>query len=193
MNPKSSKETILNEALVIFGKLGFHKTTMADIANASNRGRRTIYTHFKTKEEVYEAVVEREIDKILLTLKSKMESYDSIDEKLSQYINYRISSIIQLTKQYDALKEAFVNNYSWVEKIRKKLDEEEKIMLTQLLRNGSETSYFRIENLDIAVKNSSLIIKGFEFMLIKEDTHETTLDQINNLQKLLLNGLKTRK
>jgi len=193
MNPKSSKETILNEALVIFGKLGFHKTTMADIANASNRGRRTIYTHFKTKEEVYEAVVEREIDKILLTLKSKMESYDSIDEKLSQYINYRISSIIQLTKHYDALKEAFVNNYSWVEKIRKKLDEEEKIMLTQLLRNGSETSYFRIENLDIAVKNSSLIIKGFEFMLIKEDTHETTLDQINNLQKLLLNGLKTRK
>ncbi len=192
MNPKSSKETILNEALAIFGKLGFHKTTMADIANASKRGRRTIYTYFKTKEEVYEAVVEREIDKILQTLRGNMEGYESVDEKLSHYINYRISSIINLTKDYDALKIAFINNYSWVEKIRKKLDEEERIMLTQLLRNGSETNHFMIDNLDISVKSIALIITGVEFMLIKEDNVETTTVQIKNLQQILLKGLKAR-
>jgi AcrR family transcriptional regulator len=193
MNIKNSKETILNQALAIFGKLGFHKTTMADIADASKRGRRTIYTYFKNKEEVYEAVVGREIDKILLNLKAGLEGTDPIDEKFSKYIEYRIHAIIALTKDYDALKVAFINNYRWVEKIREKLDFEEKKILTQLLQNASDQKYFAIENIETSVKNITLLIKGVEFMLVIDDGDESTTIQIKNLQYLLLNGLKTRK
>lgn len=192
MNVKNSKETILNQALTIFGKLGFHKTTMADIADAAQKGRRTIYTYFKNKEEVYEAVVEREIDKILLNLKQEMEGTGKMDEKFSSYVNLRIRSILKLTKNYNALKIAFINNYKWVEKIREKLDTEEKIMLTQLLINASDLNLFLIENVESTVKNITLIIKGVEFMLIKEDNDELTNLQITNLQHILLKGLITR-
>jgi len=47
----------------------------------------------------------------------------------------------------------------------------------------SEINYFFIENIDTSVKNISLIIKGVEFMVIKENNEENTTLQIKNLQK----------
>ncbi|HAM97162.1 MAG TPA: hypothetical protein DCQ26_00985 [Marinilabiliales bacterium] len=193
MNVRNSKETILNQAIIIFGKLGFHKTTMADIADASQKGRRTIYTYFKNKEDVYEAVVEREIDKILNSLKTEMDGAGRVDEKFSRYVNLRIRSILQLTQKYDALKVAFLNNYRWVEKIREKLDLEEKVILTLLFQNATKFNSLFTDNVDTTVKNITLVIKGIELMLIREDDEETTAIQIKNLQQLLLNGLITRK
>ncbi len=192
MNTKNSKETILNQALAIFGSLGFHKTTMADIANASKKGRRTIYTYFKNKEDVYEAVVEREIDKILISLKEEAESTQAIHIIFENYINSRIRAILELTNKYDALKIAFINNYRWVEKIREKLDKEEYVILTQLLTKAKADQLFVFDDIDSYVKNLSLIIKGIEFMLIKEDNKEITALQIKNLNQLLLNGLLAR-
>jgi len=192
MNLKNSKETILNQALTIFGRLGFHKTTMADIAEASKRGRRTIYTYFKNKEEVYEAVVEREIRRVIEELKIKISNTDSIKEKFSIYINYRMRAIIELTKNYDALRIAFINNYKWVEKIRMTLDREEKIILTNILELGISKQKFNITEINTSVRNIMLMIKGIEFMLIKENNDNTTIQQIENLQQLLLNGILTQ-
>ena len=192
MNLKNSKEAILNKALIIFGNLGFHKTTMADIAEASKRGRRTIYTYFKNKEEVYEAVVEREIERVIEGLKNDLQSTENINEKFKNYINARMLAIINLTKNYDALRIAFLNNYKWVEKIRQKLDKEEKIILTQLLELGNTKQILTFVDLNTTVKNVMHTIKGIEYMLIKENNEENTIRQIENLQNLLLNGLLTR-
>lgn len=190
MNIKNSKETILNQALKIFGRLGFHKTTMADIANASKRGRRTIYTYFKNKEEVYEAVVEREIDRITHILFQEVETCKTADEKLKKYINNRTRSILELANNYDALKEAFINNYKWVEKIRKKLDEEEKNILSNIIAQGTKERDFYTPDTETTLQNLMIIIKGVELSLIKENNEEITNKRLLNLQHLLLSGLK---
>ena len=189
MNLKNSKEAILDQALIIFGRLGFHKTTMADIAEASKRGRRTIYTYFKNKEEVYEAVIEREINRMIEDLKTEIASTESISEKLSNYLNSRLRAILRLTTNYGALRTAFLNNYKWVEKIRQTLDREENQILTQLLESGNDKQVFFIDDLKTTVKNITLIIKGVEYMLIKDSTEETITLHIKNIQQLLLKGL----
>ena len=48
----------------LFAKNGVDNTTMNDIAVASTKGRRTLYTYFKSKEDIYIAVVESELDKL---------------------------------------------------------------------------------------------------------------------------------
>lgn len=192
MNVKNSREIILNQALTIFGQLGFHKTTMADIANASKKGRRTIYTYFKNKEEVYEAVVEREIDRILMKLKDEIASTPAIQLKFEKYLDSRIRAMLQLTKNYDALKIAFINNYRWVEKIREKLDVEEKKILLELYKLGITQQLFTINDVEAYVKNTSLIIKGIELMLIREENETLTTTHIKSLQHLLLYGLLAR-
>lgn len=189
MNVKNSKEIILNQALTIFGRLGFHKTTMADIANASKRGRRTIYTYFKNKEEVYEAVVEREIDKVLEEIITQLELHKDAQEKLATYIGSRLSSIIDLTNRYDALQVAYVNNYQWVEKIRSKLDLKELNIIHQILEIGTNQSTFAINDIQAKAQNIAYIIQGMEFILIKENNETKTKTQIKDLQHTIINGL----
>ncbi|RLD78380.1 MAG: TetR/AcrR family transcriptional regulator, partial [Bacteroidetes bacterium] len=54
------KENILDVAQSIFRKYGFKKTTMDEIAKAARKGKSTLYYYFKSKEEIFAAVIEKE-------------------------------------------------------------------------------------------------------------------------------------
>lgn len=52
-----NKTVILRSARELFHKKGFYGTTMEDIAQHSGFDRRTIYNHFKNKEDVFAALI----------------------------------------------------------------------------------------------------------------------------------------
>ena len=52
-------EALLDAALQQFGLHGFAKTTMTDIAGASGLSRTSLYNHFATKEDVFQALRQR--------------------------------------------------------------------------------------------------------------------------------------
>ena len=64
-----TRQRLIEVARELFAKNGLEATTMNDIAKASGRGRRTLYTYFRHKEEIYYAVIEEE----LALLSEKME------------------------------------------------------------------------------------------------------------------------
>lgn len=64
-----TRERLLDVARQLFASNGLERTTMNDIATASDKGRRTIYTYFKNKMEIYEAVIEREAEAIVRRLR----------------------------------------------------------------------------------------------------------------------------
>lgn len=69
-----TRERLLDVARQLFASNGVEKTTMNDIATASDKGRRTIYTYFKNKKEIYDAVIERESEAIVLKLRAVVTS-----------------------------------------------------------------------------------------------------------------------
>lgn len=52
-----NRTIILRSARDLFHKKGFYATTMEDIAQHSGFDRRTIYNHFKNKEDIFSALV----------------------------------------------------------------------------------------------------------------------------------------
>ena len=52
-----NRTVILRSARDLFHKKGFYGTTMEDIAQYSGFDRRTIYNHFKNKEDVFAALI----------------------------------------------------------------------------------------------------------------------------------------
>ena len=52
-----NRTIILRSARELFHKKGFYGTTMEDIADHSGFDRRTIYNHFKNKEDVFAALI----------------------------------------------------------------------------------------------------------------------------------------
>jgi AcrR family transcriptional regulator len=54
----ATQGAILKAARKLFGEAGFQATTMDDIASAARVAKGAVYHHFKTKEDVFEAVFE---------------------------------------------------------------------------------------------------------------------------------------
>ena len=59
-----TRTKLVDVARQLFAKNGLENTTMNDIALASGKGRRTLYTYFKSKDEIYYAVIESELDRL---------------------------------------------------------------------------------------------------------------------------------
>ncbi|ARG16582.1 TetR family transcriptional regulator [Acinetobacter nosocomialis] len=55
---QATKEAILQAARIHFAEVGFAKAKVSDIAKKANIANGTIYSYFKTKEELFEGVIE---------------------------------------------------------------------------------------------------------------------------------------
>ena len=52
MTVSKTKAKLVDVARQLFAKMGVENTTMNDIALASKKGRRTLYTYFKSKAQL---------------------------------------------------------------------------------------------------------------------------------------------
>lgn len=69
-----TRDRLIEVARQLFVYKGVENTTMNDIAAASDKGRRTIYTYFKNKKEIYNAVVEQQSNVVVERLRAVVES-----------------------------------------------------------------------------------------------------------------------
>ena len=135
---------------------------MNDIAAASGRGRRTLYTYFRNKEEIYYAVIEEELER----LSEKMDEVASMDvepeEKIFTLIYTHLSIIRDTVARNGTLRAEFFRNIWMVEKVRKALDVEEHRILQKVLQEGVDKGRFRIENVGLMADIVYYSVKGLE-------------------------------
>lgn len=180
----TTKDEILKEARKVFEKFGFNKTSMADIAVAARKGRRTIYTYFTSKEEVFRAVIEVEVSAVAEKLKQIIEGDLPPDEKLRSYLHARMNAVKELTIYYDALRQDLQNNLGMIENLRKEYDELEVGLIKRILDEGVEQHVFDIENTPLVANAFVLATKGFELPIFMGKVgydYEQMIDPLINL------------
>src|SRR3954471_18722250 len=59
------RERVLAAALEVFGRYGFRKASMDEIARAADISRQGLYLHFANKEALFRAAVRHELDTAL--------------------------------------------------------------------------------------------------------------------------------
>ena len=91
-----TRDKLIDIARQLFAHKGIENTTMNDIAIAAEKGRRTIYTYFKNKRDIYNAVVETESDKVLSKLSEIAKLQIPADEKLMEFIFQRFDAMKDL-------------------------------------------------------------------------------------------------
>ena len=64
MSISKTRQKLVDVARQLFAKNGLENTTMNDIAQASGKGRRTLYPYFKSKDDIYFAVIESELERL---------------------------------------------------------------------------------------------------------------------------------
>ena len=161
MSITKTRQKLLEVARELFAHKGLEATTMNDIAAASGRGRRTLYTYFRNKEEIYYAVIEEELER--LSEKMEVASMDvEPEEKIFTLIYTHLSIIRDTVARNGTLRAEFFRNIWMVEKVRKAFDVEEHRILQKVLQEGVDKGRFRIENVGLMADIVYYSVKGLE-------------------------------
>lgn len=167
MSISKTRSLIIDIARQLFAKNGVDNTTMNDIAIASGKGRRTLYTYFKNKDEVYYAVIESELERLTERMDEVAEMRIRPQEKIIELIYCHLSQIKESVIRNGNLRAEFFRNIWMVEKVRKNFDEEEIAILRRVYREGRALGEFDIDDIDLVADITHYCIKGLEVPYIR--------------------------
>jgi len=166
MSISKTRQKLVDVARQLFAKNGLENTTMNDIAVASGKGRRTLYTYFNSKEDVYYAVIEGELER----LSDRMDEVASMkikpQEKIIELIYTHLTTIKETVMRNGNLRAAFFRNIWMVEKVRKNFDEDEIEIFRKVYAEGKADGEFDIDNVELVADITHYCIKGLEVPFI---------------------------
>ena len=190
-----TRETLVDVARQLFARKGIERTTMNDIAVASHKGRRTLYTYFKNKEEISTIVIENEMER-LYTMLSEVEKKNlPADEKLITFIYMRLDAFKAAVTRNGSLGANFFHD-SWnVAKVRKSYNLREITVIKNILSTGVKDGVFRIPDIEITALIIHHALKGLEVPYIRGllgDSPERFKQRKENVINLIFNGIKIK-
>lgn len=177
MTVQKTRAKLVDVARQLFAKKGVEDTTMNDIAVASRKGRRTLYTYFKSKEQIYMAVVESELEMLSDRLTEAAERVVSPDKKILELIMTHLDTIKMVVYRNGTLRASFFRDIWRVEAMRKHFDQTEMVLFRRILEEGKMQGYFDIDNVDITADILHYCIKGIEVPYIRGQIGEDLDDE----------------
>jgi len=84
---RGKQREILAAAGRVFGQYGLRKTTIGDVVREAGVARATLYKHFATKEDLFRAVVEKEMREVLEEDRRAVAAAETSREKLRAFVN----------------------------------------------------------------------------------------------------------
>ena len=185
------RNEILDVAEKLFGTKGFDQTSTNDILNEIGIARGTLYYHFKSKEEILDAMIER-IDKQLVA-KAKMIA----GNKEIPVLQRLTMTIMALNLDNDLGHEVMEQvhrpqNALMHQKMRENLLAEVDPLITGLVEEGIEQGICRTDY-PAEVVEMTMLYSCITFDALVEDTQEQRqrkiMGFIYNLERLL--GMKS--
>jgi AcrR family transcriptional regulator len=188
----SIKNSILENAKYVFAKYGFRKTTLEDIARAVGKGKTSLYYYFKNKEDIFEATINMEIDKMKNEFIDALEIQQSPRQKLRTYINLRMELFLKLISFYPTFRQEFAENWGYIERIRARYDAEELSIIKSILQEGINSGEFEIRHIDLTAQAIIKAMKGFEFPWAVDQGNTNRETDIDALLEVLFFGVVKR-
>lgn len=190
-----TRDMLVDVARQLFARMGVDNTTMNDIAQASKKGRRTLYTYFKSKNEIYLAVVGSELDQLYKMLQDVAAKDLPADEKLITFLYARLDAIKALVFRNGTLRANFFRDIWRVEKIRKNYDILETELIKDILKAGVKEGIFSMPDIDSTASVLHHALKGLEVPYIRGIMGDDTCQRIKrreSVMNLIFNGIKIK-
>lgn len=162
-----TKQKLLEVSRQLFAKHGVENTTMNEIAEASGFGRRTLYTHFKNKNDIYRAVIGSELEKMHISLQRMVQQDLPPDEKLLMFTFARLNVIKDVVRRNGTLRADFFRNIWLVENVRKEFDKKEMQYLETILTDGCNSGTFELKDVAKTAEILHYALKGLEVPVIR--------------------------
>lgn len=187
MRTKSNEKEnrILNAALTLFVEKGIEQTSTAQIAKEAGIATGTLFTYFKTKEDLIDAVYSRSMSNVvetaLLGLKEDLSPFDFIKELSKSYITW-----VQENKEefyyIDLYNSSVYKKYYNINSFF------ESSHFNEMLRRGKEEGIFKDLPLDFIVQYWTKGINGVAAYAVSKnfDVDDPIIDE---MVSVLIDGI----
>ncbi|GAB6011547.1 TetR/AcrR family transcriptional regulator [Viscerimonas tarda] len=190
-----TRNMLVEVARQLFAKLGVDNTTMNDIAISSHKGRRTLYTYFNNKNEVYQAVVESEIEAMYKELQVVASRRLPADEKLLLFFYTRLDAVKKVVFRNGTLRADFFRDIWRVQNVRKAFDKKEVLVLKQILQDGVNEGTLEMPDVSLTAEILHHALRGLELPYIRGLFNPINSDskRYENISFLIFHGIKVKK
>jgi AcrR family transcriptional regulator len=187
-----NRENILKIAREIFSKYGFKKTTLDDIANAVRKGKSSLYYYFKSKEDLFQAVIMKEVDILAHELEIVINRNTDPVDKLRDYILTKLTTFRSLANFYHAI-ENDITAIGFIEDIKRRYEQDEIRMIKRILIEGVRKNEFEIYDFNLAAIGITTAIKGLEMPLSAGNYGNVNLENsVDIILKIICYGIMKR-
>lgn len=164
-----TREKLIEVARQLFANKGVENTTMSDIATASEKGRRTIYTYFKSKREIYEATIETDSENMVKKLRAVVDEAPTSLLKLQAFLSYRLDAFELSRRQSHGvnINSILRLDFNRIEKVRRQAFRKEKEILQDILMAGSADGSFDHCQASIIMPTIVLLLQGVDYAITR--------------------------
>jgi AcrR family transcriptional regulator len=186
------KSEAIQAAKTLFQHYGLNKTTMEDIAKAMGRGKSTLYYYYKSKDEIFEAVVLNEIDEVFINVKNAVDNVSSAGEKLLTYCLTTFKSINTVSVIYKIIMGEISENMNMVLNLRGKFEKKQNELLYNILNQGIVNGEFVSEiksDIDLLTFSMNSALSGLVIDFVIHKNFPGWENRIDLLINIFLKGL----
>ena len=186
------KDEILEAASRVFERFGLAKSTLEDIAKECGIKKTALYYYFKNKEELFKAMLIKDIENIKEHIIQKVEEETETIKKIRTYLVLRLKSMEKMTKYFDIFRgdNASLSYRDFAYKEEEKTVHFELDYLTNLISEGVKKGDLEVKN----KKSLVLLVLGATYGLTHEFMCEekeiNSEKEIDNILEILLKGIQ---
>ena len=186
------KEQILRVAQNLFTRFGLAKTTIEDIARRARMGKASIYYYFKSKEAIYQEVINKEGQELRAKLVAAVGKETTPQRKIRTYVLTRMAALKELANYYTAFRDEYLEQYAFIEKAREDYNRFEKEMIRSILQEGVDSGEFEIADIALTAEVILAALKGLEFHWTIHVPMKTIERNVDTLLNILFRGIEKR-
>lgn len=192
VSKKAMRDAIIDTARYVFARFGYRKTTMDAIARAARKGKSSVYYYFKSKEEIFLAVVDKEAASIKDEIRNAIASTSDPKEKLTLYVLTRMRVLYRIAHFYSSFREEYLQEYNFIQHFRGDLDRYETKVIFDILRDGIRKKIFSISDPVMTANSIVVALKGFEYIWGTEENIAKLEKQTESMLEMLYHGILKR-
>lgn len=152
VQPKTTREAILDATDRLLARYGYKKMTIDDLAREVGIGKGSVYLHFKSKEEIALSHIDRIIERLKANLRSIAEKSSPVDDRLCEMLCERVLFRFDSVQHYtQGLNDLFAYLRPKLLERRKRYFAEEARIIAGVIEEGQKAGGLATGNaLDLA-------------------------------------------
>lgn len=187
---------IINGGKELFKRYGFKKTTMEDIAKAVGKSKSALYYYYKTKEEIFEAILNEDIRRHQQVVSEEMKLAATAAEKFRVFVKGMLSNVKEKAEGYSVFRAELYESARNILEIAEEKDRFVEHLLKDILLFGIRTGELKpmqSVEMDVWVNLVHWSLKEVGKRLFLGEKHDFFLGQMDFLADSLFFGIAAEK